>query len=254
MATALVTGASSGLGEEFAWQLATSGHDVVVTARSRDRLSELVHLLQSATGVEAESLVADLTTEEGREAVAARLADRERPVSLLVNNAGFGLGAAFTSSSWEQERTLLDVHVTAPLRLTHAAVPGMVERGHGAILNVSSLAARLSNGTYAAHKRWLVDFTHGLAGQLAGTGVTATVVLPGLVHTRFHDGESLAHMRDEFPEPAWLDPEQVVTAALAAVRRGQTEVTPSARYALAGGLLKAVPARLTRGRRSQRRG
>ena len=253
MAIALVTGASAGLGEEFTWQLATAGHDVVLVARSRDRLSEVAHLVRSATGRSAEVMAADLSTDDGREAVAARLAATDRPVSLLVNNAGHGIGAPFTASTWDQERALLDVHVTAPLRLTHAVLPGMIARGHGAVVNVASIAAHLSNSTYAAHKRWAVEFTQALAGQLAGTGVTATAVLPGLVRTRFHDAASLRHMRDEFPDAAWLDPEQVVTAALAAVRRGQTVVTPSARYAVAGALLGALPGRLTRGRRSQQR-
>ncbi|SEJ61091.1 SDR family NAD(P)-dependent oxidoreductase [Demequina mangrovi] len=250
MATALVTGASSGLGEEFAWQLAAAGHDVVLVSRSRDRLSEVAHLLEGATGRTAEILPADLTTEKGRTAVAARLQQQDAPVSLLVNNAGFGIGEPVTSSSWRREKALLDIHVTAPLRLAHAAIPGMVERGHGAILNVSSVAAHLANTTYAAHKRWAVDFTQVLAGQLAGTGVTATAVLPGLVRTHFHDDDALSHMRHEFPEPVWLDPERVVTSALAAVRRGQTVVTPSPGYAVAGAVLRAVPRRLTRGRRS----
>ncbi|WP_062465306.1 SDR family NAD(P)-dependent oxidoreductase [Demequina soli] len=246
MAIALVTGASAGLGEEFAWQLATAGHDVVLVARSRDRLSEVAEVLTSATGRAAEILPADLTTEEGREAVADRLAADEAPVSLLVNNAGFGLGEGFLTSTWERERALLDIHVTAPLQLAHAALPGMVERGHGAILNVASVAARLGNSTYAAHKRWAVDFTQALAGQLAGTGVTATAVLPGLVRTRFHDTDSLRHMRDEFPDLAWLDPERVVTSALAAVRRGQTVVTPTPAYALAATVMRAVPTAVTR--------
>lgn len=252
MAIALVTGASAGLGEEFAWQLATAGHDVVLVARSRDRLSEVAHLLTSATGRHAEVLPADLTTEKGRTAVAARLKDAKRPVSLLVNNAGFGLGKPFAASSWREEKALLDIHVTAPLRLAHAALPGMIERGHGAILTVSSVAAHLGNSTYAAHKRWAVDFTQALAGQLDGTGVTATAVLPGLVRTRFHDSDALSHMRADFPDQVWLDPERVVTSALAAVRRGQTVVTPSVGYAVAGSVLRALPQRITRGRRSQR--
>src|SRR6187401_3206214 len=104
MATALVTGASAGLGEEFAWQLATAGHDLVVVARSRDRLSELAEVVTSATGVAVEVLVADLSTSDGREAVATRLADAGRPVSLLVNNAGFGMGKFFTETTWEEEQ------------------------------------------------------------------------------------------------------------------------------------------------------
>lgn len=246
MAIAMVTGASAGLGEEFAWQLATARHDLVVVARSRDRLSELAEVVASATGVSVEVLAADLSTEDGREAVAARLADDARPVSLLVNNAGYALGRGFLETTWEDERALLDVHVTAPARLAHAALPGMVARGHGAILNVSSLAAHLGNSTYAAHKRWVVEFTEALAGQLRGTGVTATVVLPGLTRTEFHDREDLRHYRTEFADAAWLTPEAVVTSALAAVRRGAVTVTPSVRYATAGAVAKALPRSMKR--------
>src|SRR6478752_1884457 len=176
MATALVTGASAGLGEEFAWQLATAGHELVVVARSRDRLSELADVVTSATGKAVEVLSVDLSTPDGRETVAARLSDDARPVSLLVNNAGFATGKTFLGGTWEEEQQMLDVLVTAPARLTHAVLPGMIARGHGAVLNVSSIAAHLADSTYAAHKRWILDFTEALAGQLRGTGVTATAV------------------------------------------------------------------------------
>jgi short-subunit dehydrogenase len=246
MATALVTGASAGLGEEFAWQLATAGHDLVVVARSRDRLSELSEVVTSATGQAVEVLTADLSTTAGRESVAERLADAARPVSLLVNNAGFGTGRPFVASPWEEEAAMHDVLVTAPLRLAHAALPGMIDRGHGAILNVASIAAHLGDSTYGAHKRWVVEFTNALAGQLRGTGVTATAVLPGLTRTEFHDGPTLAHYRAEFPDIAWLSAEQVVSAALAGVRRGAVTVTPSVRYAAAGTLARLTPKAVTR--------
>ncbi|WP_062210639.1 SDR family NAD(P)-dependent oxidoreductase [Demequina oxidasica] len=246
MATALVTGASAGLGEEFVWQLATAGHDVVLVARSGDRLSELADVIRSATGVGAEVLVADLSTEVGRGVVEARILDDAHPVSMVVNNAGFGLGEGFLASTWEDERAVLDVMVTATLQLSHAAAQAMSARGHGAIVNISSIAAHLANSTYAAHKRWILDFTEALAGQLKGTGVSATVVVPGLVRTEFHDAESLAHMKTDYPDVAWLTPDVVVTAALAGVRRKQVVVTPSARYLAAAGLLRLVPKSLTR--------
>ena len=146
-----------------------------------------------------------------------------------------------------------DVLVTAPLRLTHAVLPGMIERGHGAVLNVSSIAAHLSNSTYAAHKRWVVEFTEALAGQLRGTGVTVTAVLPGLTRTEFHDRPALMHHREESPDFMWLNAEQVVSAALTGVRRGSVVVTPSARYAVAGALAQAAPSAVTRRFRSTRR-
>jgi len=251
MAIALVTGASAGLGEEFAWQLATAGHDVVLVARSADRLSELAEVIRSATGVGAEVLVADLSTDAGRNAVAVRLADADSPVSMLVNNAGFGLGEGFLHTTWEDERRMLDVMVTATLQLSHIAAQSMSTRGHGAIVNISSIAAHLANSTYAAHKRWVLDFSEALAGQLKGTGVSATAVVPGLVRTEFHEAESLAHMKDGYPSAAWLTPETVVTAALAGVRRKQVVVTPSARYLAATGVLRLVPKALLRTKRGQ---
>lgn len=253
MATALITGASRGLGEEFAWQLATARHDLVLVARDRDRMSEIAHTIRSAAGVQVEIVVADLSTEEGMGAVAKRLASQDQPVSLLVNNAGYGLGKGLLHTSWEEEKASLDVLVTAPLRLSQAAARAMVERGHGAILNVSSVAAHLANGTYAAHKRWLLDFTEALAGQLRGTGVSATAVLPGLVRTEFHDGPDLQHMREGFPEMAWLSAEQVVSSALAAVRRQAVSVTPSVRYSAGVKVLNLLPKALTRSARSRPR-
>lgn len=246
MATALITGASRGLGEEFAWQLATARHNVVLVARDRDRMSEIADTIRGAAGVEVEVLPADLSTNAGQEAVAERLSSDESPVSLLVNNAGFGLGTSLLETTWEDERAALEVMVTAPLRLSQAAARAMVGRGHGAILNVSSMAAHLANGTYSAHKRWVVGFTEALAMELRDTGVSATVVLPGLVRTEFHDAPELAHMKSSIPEVAWLTADKVVASALAGVRRKAVVVTPSARYAAGSALLNVIPKSIRR--------
>ncbi len=246
MATALITGASRGLGEEFAWQLATARHDVVLVARDRDRLSSVADTIRGAAGVQAEVLVADLSTTEGLESVADRVADDTSPISLLVNNAGYGLGRGLLSTSWEEEQAALNVLVTATLRLSQVAGRSMTSRGHGAILNVSSVAAHLANSTYAAHKRWVLDFTEALAGQLHGTGVSATAVLPGLVRTEFHDGPDLEFMKSSYPEAAWISAEKVVESALTGVRRKAVVVTPSARYAAGVGLLRMLPKVATR--------
>lgn len=240
MATALITGASSGLGEEFAWQLATAGRDVVLVARSRDRLSDMADLIAGATNVAVEVLVADLSTSEGTAAVASRIADPDRPIDLLINNAGLGLKAGFLATSVEEEVAALDVMVRAVLVLSHAAAQAMTTRGRGAILNVSSVAGWLGNGSYSAHKAWVTSFTEGLASQLRGTGVSATAVLPGLTHTEFHERADLGSY-EELPEIAWLDAEDVVRAALAAVRRKQVLVTPSVRYGALMGAVKVLP-------------
>lgn len=200
----------------------------------------MAQLLAGATNVAVEVLVADLSTPEGVAAVAARVADRERPIDLLVNNAGYGLKAGFLETDIAEEVAALDVMVRAVLVLSHAAAGAMASRGRGAILNVSSIAAWLGNGTYAAHKAWVTSFTEGLASQLKETGVSATAVLPGLTHTEFHERAELSAY-DELPEYVWLDAEDVVKAALAAVRRKQVLVTPSVRYGALAGIVKVLP-------------
>jgi len=245
MGTALITGASAGLGEEFAWQLAAAGHHLVLVARRTDRLTALAERIHNVSGVQVEVLPADLTLPDDVARVAERLAaDEPRPIGLLVNNAGLGLQHRFLNSTLEEELTALDVMVRAVLVLSHAAGRAMVGRGHGAILNVSSMAQDTAMGTYAAHKAWVRAFTESLATELAGTGVTATAVLPGLTHTEFH---ATAHMDESaWPRAAWLSAEQVVDAALAAVRRGDVLCVPSVKYKLASALLHAAPRRLVR--------
>lgn len=239
MGTALVTGASSGLGLEFAWQLATARHDVVLVARDAERLGRLAAQLHAAAGVHAEVLPADLTDRGDLDRVAARLRADQRPVGLLVNNAGLGLGQKFVDGALAKEEAALDLMVRAVLVLSHAATESMVPRGRGAILNVASVAALLTAGTYSAHKAWVRTFTEGLAVELRDTGVTATALCPGLVHTEFHERAEIA--AQGYPELAWLSSDRVVQAALADVRRGAVLSTPSLRYRMWSGLLRAMP-------------
>ncbi|MBW0252900.1 SDR family oxidoreductase [Cellulomonas sp. PS-H5] len=240
MGTALITGASSGLGLEFAWQLATARHDVVLVARDGERLERLAAQLRAAAGVHAEVLRADLTDRDDLERVAERLRADERPVGLLVNNAGIGLGQRFVGSDLAQQEAALALMVRAVLVLSHAAAGAMVERGRGAVLNVGSVAALMTSGTYSAHKAWVRTFTEGLAAELAGTGVTATVVSPGLTHTEFHERAGL-RAEQAYPELAWLSADRVVATALADVRRGAVLSTPSLRYRVASGALRVLP-------------
>ena len=240
MGTALITGASSGLGLEFAWQLATARHDVVLVARDGDRLDRLAAQLRAAAGVHAEVLTADLTVREDLDRVADRLRAEERPVGLLVNNAGIGLGERFVGGDLARQEAALDLMVRSVLVLSHAAAGAMVERGRGAVLNVGSVAALTASGTYSAHKAWVRTFTEGLAVELAGTGVTATVLSPGLTHTEFHERAGL-HGATAYPEVAWLSPDRVVATALADVRRGAVLSTPSLRYRVASGALRVLP-------------
>ena len=240
--TALITGASAGLGERFAHALAAEGHDLVLVARDASRLDKLADTLAREHGVQVEVLPADLASDEGAEAVAARLRDGARPVDVLVNNAGFGLGHRFVHSALADEERLLDVLVRAVLRLTHAAVPGMVERGRGAVLNVASMAAFAPQGTYGAAKAWVVSFSEAVAAEVAGTGVRVLAVCPGFTHTEFHQraGMDMASL----PSWMWLDADRVVATALADLRRGAPISITGAHYKALYAAARLAPRRL----------
>ena len=252
MGTALITGASAGLGLEFAWQLATAKHDVVLVARDEERLRRLAAQLEAAAGVRAEVLPADLTDRAQVARVAQRLRSDEDPVGLLVNNAGLGLNQKFVGGDLEAEERALDIMVRAVLVLSHAAADAMVGRGRGAILNVSSIASLLASGTYSAHKAWVRTFTEGLAVEFKGTGVTATALCPGFVHTEFHERGRIDV--SSYPEIAWLNAEDVVATALADVRRGAVISTPSLRYRTVAAAARLAPRSAIRAVGRYRRG
>jgi short-subunit dehydrogenase len=242
--TALITGASAGLGVEFAWQLATARHHLVLVARDQARLEAVAAKIRSAAGVRVEVLPADLNLPDDVARVAARLTQAEQPVGLLVNNAGFGYGKPLLETTREELESMENVMVRAVMVLSHAAAQAMVERGRGAILNVASVAAYTTSGQYSAVKAWVKTFTEGLAVELRGTGVTATALLPGLTHTEFHERAGLHY--EDYPELVWLTPKLVVSQALAAVRRGAVLSTPSLRYAVMGQVARLLPRCLVR--------
>jgi short-subunit dehydrogenase len=242
--TALITGAAAGLGLEFAWQLATARHDLVLVDRDSARLEQVAGQLRAAAGIHVETLVADLSVRADVERVAERLRSERRPVGLLVNNAGAAPGQRFVGGDVAREEAVLDVMVRAVLVLSGAAVEQMTARRRGAILNVASVAALIALGTYSAHKAWVRTFTEGLAVELRGTGVTATVVCPGFVHTDFHASAGID--MTWLPEIAWLLAEDVVAAALASVRRGAVISTPSLRYRLGSGAARLMPRSVAR--------
>jgi len=244
MGTALITGATAGLGLEFAWQLATARHDLVLVARDAERLERVAGQLHAAAGVHVEVLPADLSVRDDVERVAERLRGTTHPVGLLVNNAGLALHQRFVGGDLQREEAAFGVMVRAVMVLSHAAAAQMTARGRGAILNVSSVAALTASGTYSAHKAWVRSFTEGLAVELAGTGVSATALCPGFVHTEFHERASLD--MTAFPEVAWLHADDVVATALADVRRGVVISTPSVRYRVLSGVVRVLPRSVVR--------
>ncbi|PPS79424.1 SDR family NAD(P)-dependent oxidoreductase [Streptomyces sp. MH60] len=239
MTTALITGSTAGLGAAFARRLAADGHDLVLVARDTKRLREQATELHDRHGIEAEVLTADLSTDAGIDAVAARLGDRRSPVDLLVNNAGFGNKGRFLDVPMADELTMLKVHCEAVLRLTSAAVEAMRERGRGGVVNVASVAAFVPRGTYGASKAWVVQFTQGVAKDLAGSGVRLMALAPGFVRTEFHERAGMG--TDNIPNWMWLDADNVVAAGLADLSRGKSVSIPDPRYKTLMGAAKLVP-------------
>lgn len=241
MPTGMVTGPTSGIGRGFADALARKGFDLVLVARDEQRLTDLADELASTYGVACEVVVADLCEREDVDRVCVRLADRARPVSALVNNAGFGLHRSFVRGSVEDEQRMLDVLVTAVMRLSHAVLPGMVERDSGMLINVSSVASWITGGTYSAAKAWVTVFSESMAQEVAGTGVRVTAVCPGFVHTEFHARAGIA--MESMPEWMWLDVPQVVDQAFRDLAVGRA-------VSIAGPQYKAFSIALRHGPRS----
>lgn len=236
---ALVTGASAGIGRAFAERLAAAGSDLVVVARRRQVLEDVATDLEDRHGVSVEVLAADLTDPGQLSRIEARAADTERPPDLLVNNAGAGTSGPFHRGTSTDSRAVFALNALTPLRLTHAVLPGMVGRGHGGVLNVSSMAGFHPvpySAVYAASKAFLTSLTRAVREEVAGTGVAVTALCPGFVRTAM-----IAEAADRIPGPLLLDTEKVVTAALAGLARNRGVVVPGAPYRIWAATGRLVP-------------
>ncbi len=245
-ATALVTGASSGIGREMARQLAVAGTDLVLVARDTARLEALAGDLR-AQGREVEVLTADLGEPAQLATVEARVADAARPVDLLVNNAGFGTYGDFAGLDIDGEVGEVDVNIVALMRLTHAALGAMLARDLGAILNVSSVAglqATPGNATYGASKAFVAAFSEAVSEELRGTGVSLTCVLPGFTRTQFQERAGIGGR--EIPGPLWQSAEQCAAEALAGTAAGKAWVVTGAVNKVAAAAAGAAPRGLSR--------
>jgi short-subunit dehydrogenase len=228
MTNVLITGATAGIGAEFARQVAARGDDVVLVARNVERLEEFGRELTERYRIRAEVMAADLTNRDDLARVEARLSDPMRPVDILFNNAGFGHTEPFVGGDIDVEQELLDVLVTAVLRLTHAALPGMVARGRGGVVNNSSVASFIAGGTYSAAKAWVRVFSESLHGPMAAKGVTVMALCPGYTHTEFHDRAGIN--KSAVQDWMWLDAPLVVSEALKDFSRGKAVSIPGAQY------------------------
>lgn len=223
--TALITGASSGIGAEFARQLAATGHDLVLVARSVDRLEALAARLRAAHGVRCEVVAQDLAAPDATGRVAGALHALGITVDLLVNNAGFGTAGRFEDLPSQREHDELMVNVVAPVGLAHAVIPDMVTRGRGAVINVGSVAGFSSNAylaTYSASKAFIVNFSLALWSEYRGRGVKVLALCPGPVETPFFDVVGTR----EVAVGRVLTPRRVVRTALRALERDQGYVVP----------------------------
>jgi short-subunit dehydrogenase len=237
--TALVTGPTAGIGRSFAHQLAAQGYDLVLVARDRARLETEADELRAAYGVRVEVLSADLADRDQLATVEARLADPTRPVDLLVNNAGFGLKQRFLDNTVDQEQAMVEVLVTAVMRLSHAALGPMSDRGSGGIINVSSVAAFLPRGTYSAAKAYVNSFSEWASHEYADRGVTVTCLCPGFTKTEFHERMKVG--RGSAPDFMWLDADELVQTALKDHAKGKVFSIPSPQYKAIATAARLIP-------------
>jgi short-subunit dehydrogenase len=237
---ALITGASVGIGDCFARLLASEGYNLVINARSKDKLEERAEFLRKSYNIEVEVLAADLATE--CEKVESYIESHE--IEVLINNAGFGLNQSFLSSPIEEEQRVLDVLVRAPMRLMHAVLPQMRKRDSGVIINVSSTAAFIAGGHYSAAKSYLTVMSESLHTQMLPTNVKVSSLNPGFVRTEFHQRAGMK--MGAIPNFMWLDGDFLVKQAWADARKGKAISIPGWQYKLLRTIIALAPRKTVR--------
>lgn len=228
-ATALITGASSGIGTEIARGLTARGHGVTLVARREDRLLELAGELAERHGVRAGAIACDLGDAEDRDRLAAEVEKLELEVDALVNNAGFGGAGEFAAVPREREIDMVRVNCEAVIDLSSRYLPAMVSRGGGAVINIASMAAFQPlprNATYAATKAFVLSHSEAVHSELKGTGVSVTAVCPGPVRTEFATVAGMAAAEERTPGAIWMSAESVAEDAIRAAEKGKRAVVP----------------------------
>ena len=244
MAIALITGATAGIGAQYARLLAREGFDLILVARDQKRLSATAKGLTKEFGIKVDLLPADLTKPLQVEMVRKRLSDVKKPVDVLINNAGFGINKSFLESEIKAEQELLDVLVTAPMRLTHAVLPVMLQRNSGVIVNVSSVASWIAGGTYSAAKSYLTVLTESLHTELRSTKVKISALCPGFTRTEFHQRGRMK--MKGLPNFMWLSAEKVVEKSWRDANAGKVISIPGWQYLILSSISRFGPRPMVR--------
>ncbi|HEX2679351.1 MAG TPA: SDR family oxidoreductase [Polyangiales bacterium] len=236
--TALITGASAGIGKAFAEQLAKDGWNLVLTARRKDRLEEIAREISTDRGVRVDVVVADLIDPLAPQQLFDELQQRRLQIDMLVNNAGWGIADRFVEVPWQKHAEFIQVLVTAVAHLTRLFLPGMIERRYGRIVNVASLAGLLpgapTSTLYAAAKSFLVKFSESLAAEVEGSGVHVSALCPGFTYSEFHDVMGTRGVVGKLPGAMWQNADSVAREGIDAVMRNQVvRVTGPVNRALA---------------------
>ena len=249
----LITGASAGIGAEFARQYAALGWDLVLTARRENRLQELAQEIRTKSNVDVTVIAEDLGDPAAPARLVAALEGRGLAVDALVNNAGYGLPGTFFSTTWEDQSAFLQVLYTAPIELTHHLLPGMAARKYGRIINVASLAGYAAGSAghtlYASVKAGLIKFSESLNAEceaLGHTDIHCTALCPGFTWSEFHDVNGTREATNQMPKWMWMDAAPVVTAGIEAVNRGQPVVVPGLANKALATLTRVLPEPLGR--------
>jgi len=239
---ALVTGATSGIGESFTRLLAENNYNIVLVARDMPRLQERARELEAKFRVETHIIQADLSTDAGCAVVEQYIANNR--VDVLINNAGFGLNKAFTMSDIDAEQQMFDVLVRTPMRLMHVALPLMKQRNKGVIINVSSVAGFIAGGTYSAAKSYLTVLSESLHTELAGTNIKISALCPGFTRTEFHQRGRMS--MKGLPSFMWLDSDKLVAKAWSDALKGEAVSIPGWQYQLLVFVIHSLPRSIIR--------
>ena len=247
MTTALITGASAGLGAEFARQLAAQGNDLILVARRLDKLESLAADLRDTHGVDVEVMAADMTDPQAPAALCRQTADRDLHVDYLVNNAGSEGPDLIRTRDWARNDDYLRLMMTSVAAMCHEFIPAMLERGFGRIVNVASVAGQITvNGdySYGPTKAYLIALSRALASSFRDQGIYTMALCPGFTHTEFHESDKLTAMKKATPGFIWYDADVVVREGLAALEKGRDEYTSGRLYRF---LMPVLRQRWTRG-------